>query len=673
MLERMPLPEQYDRTVRTRGADEDTNITVADVGYLLHRHARVITLAVLAGLAIAGLYIVITPPTFTAHAQVLIDVQTPQTLPQRQGEIMVTMDAAQVESQLAILRSDNLSDMVVTRLDLASDPEFVLGSPSILKQLTGLFRHQAAKLPPRDMAHRLAVLSLQGAVDVRRQGVSFAIDILARSGDPEKAAKIANAVAEAYVADQLATRAKAAHQGSEWLEERIDQLRRHMNEAALRVQEFKARRDYRIIGKSDRGGGQAAGAEGGSAPEPATLEELESTATTYRRMYESFLQAYTDSVQRQSYPISNARVITPATQPFGKSHPKTTLTLAVGGLLGSLLGLAIALVRQNLDQSVRSPKQIRNQIGIDCLGQLPRISRAVLTGRGASSPVVAGAETRDSAVASRRLREALGAVRGRIAAAHPILLGRGRSAGEGDRRHWHEVSEAPFSPFSEALSHVKLRITMGRRNKPLKTIGITSALPNEGKSTIACNLAVLHTLHGSRTVVVDTDARNSVLSRALAPGCEAGLIDVLAGDAELKSCLVPDRLSAMTILPVGDAARRANAPELFGSEWMRKVVQELAAEFDTVIFDMPPLELIKDGLALSPLLDGVVVVAEWGETPLPLLAETVDALRQASAHILGAVFAKVEGGLARNYRNHGRPYIVELKGASPARRYSRLV
>jgi succinoglycan biosynthesis transport protein ExoP len=273
-----------------------------------------------------------------------------------------------------------------------------------------------------------------------------------------------------------------------------------------------------------------------------------------------------------------------------------------------------------------------------------------------------------------RVREALGNAKLRIASLGLGLptIGFGRSYPESDRRHWHEVDEAPFSPFSEALGNVKLRITMGRRTKLLKTLGVTSALPNEGKSTIASNLAVLYSLHGSRTVIVDTDARNSVLSRALAPDSEIGLIDVLAGDAELSSCLVVDKLSALTVLPVGDAARRANAPELFGSDWMRKVIQELSAEFDTVIFDMPPLELVKDGLALSPLLDGVLVITEWGETPLPLLADTVDALRQANAQVLGAVFSKVHGPLARNYHQHGRPYLVEMKGAGAGRRFSRL-
>src|SRR5262249_46544946 len=154
-----------------------------------------------------------------------------------------------------------------------------------------------------------------------------------------------NAVAEAYIEDQLAARAQAARQGSQWLEERIEELRSQMNAAALKVHEFKAKRDYRIVAKTDA----STGAGGMEQQEPAparqnTLEELESTALTFRRMYESFLQAYTESVQRQSYPVANARVITKATPALKKSHPRTGLWLLLAVVCGTMVGLGIALI-----------------------------------------------------------------------------------------------------------------------------------------------------------------------------------------------------------------------------------------------------------------------------------------------------------------------------------------
>ena len=89
-------------------------------------------------------------------------------------------------------------------------------------------------------------------MDARRVGLSYAIDITYSSADPAKAARLANAIADAYVEDRLRTRAHSARQGSEWLEEQIADIRRQMNAAALEVQQFRARRDYRIIGRADR-------------------------------------------------------------------------------------------------------------------------------------------------------------------------------------------------------------------------------------------------------------------------------------------------------------------------------------------------------------------------------------------------------------------------------------
>ena len=658
MLERLPnAPEGREPGTRLR-AGGDPRFSTADLTYLLHRHVGIILAALLAGLGIAVLYVLLTKPAYTARAQVLIDVQTPQTLPTRQGEMPLAIDTTQIESQLAIMRSDNLVATVVANLGLAQDPEFgAEAPPSLLQRLVNLVRPSAPG--PSEEARRRAVLALQEHLDVRRQGGSFAIDISVRSQDPEKAAKIANSVADTYVADQLTTRARAARQGSEWLEERIDLLRRYMNNAALRVQEFKARRDYRIVGKGERPPAQAQPGDPAAPTDTTTLEELESTATTYRRMYESFLQAYTDSVQRQSYPISNARVITPASKPLTKSHPKTVLALGVGGLLGLLLGFAIALVRQHLDQGVRSAQQIRNEIGVDCLGQLPRIAHPTLR---------RNAGARSSAAGTRR--QAPATLFSQVAGHARALIVRLVSTRlmPQDRPSWHEVRDAPFSPFSQALSDVKLRITMAsRRTKPIKTLGVTSAMPGEGKSTVASNLAQLYGLNGARTAVVDMDVRRAVLSRALAPEGTIGLMDVLAGTADVASCLVLDKLAGVAVLPVG-AGPIASAPELFASQQMIDLLQWLANDFDMVVIDLPPLELVKDGLALSPLIDGVLVVAEWAETPLPQLADTIEALRQENAHVLGTVLTKMRTGPHRSYR--ARPYLIDMSGATRARRTS---
>lgn len=331
------------------GVADGEYIGYGDIARFVRRSVLTLVSSVAISLMAGFAYVLTTPPTFTARAQLLIDPQIHQPLQDPTAYVNFSLDNPQVESQIAVLRSEKIAHTVIEKLDLSNDPE-LLG-------MNGSGLIPASDDPAIEYERsRVGIAAFQGALDVRRVATSYAIDISFSSRDPEKAARIANALAEAYVQDQLSTRADAARQGSEWLEGRIDGLRQLMNEAALKVQQFKVKRDYRVIGPRAQGEGGAPSADGprdAAAPEAEaraarTLEELESTAAAYRKIFESYLQAYTESVQRQSFPVANARVITPATRPLAKSHPKTTLLLALAGLVGVLAGAGIALVRHNL-------------------------------------------------------------------------------------------------------------------------------------------------------------------------------------------------------------------------------------------------------------------------------------------------------------------------------------
>jgi uncharacterized protein involved in exopolysaccharide biosynthesis len=334
-------------TVPEDQGDGPAFVTLADVAEFLDRNRRIIAASVVLALATAALLLTLAKPAFTAKAQLLIDARLPQLLRDQLGDASLSLDSAQVESQIAVLRSEQVAMIVIRRLNLLTDP-FFPGS-----QATGT---DGAEFDADGV--RRVVRSFQEGLDIRRLGLSHVVEISYSAGDPERAARLANATAEAYIEDQLAARAQAARQGSQWLEERIEDLRVQMNAAAMKVQEFKAKRDYRIASKAEMGFG-AVGAERQEHTQARqnTLEELESTALTFRKMYESFLQAYTESVQRQSYPVANARVITKATPPLSKSHPKTMLWLLLAIVCGSLAGLGIALVKEGLLPHVRLVRQ----------------------------------------------------------------------------------------------------------------------------------------------------------------------------------------------------------------------------------------------------------------------------------------------------------------------------
>jgi uncharacterized protein involved in exopolysaccharide biosynthesis len=308
-----------------------------------------------AGLAV--LYVITATPIFTAKAQVLIESRVPVTFREQVSESIATLDTPAVESQLAILLSENIAEKVVRKagfLDVRPEEEVFSFNPfAWVRSLLAAAKHEdpAAITETEHTRLREAIAYLWNGMEVGRLGLSHVIEISYSASDRDLAARVANLIADSYIEDQLETRAETAKQGSIWLEKRIDTLRQQMNEAGLRVKEFKAKRDYRFPSSSGQGEART-DAPAASEEQPATsLEDLESRASTYRKIYESYLQAYTESVQAQSYPVTNTRIITRATRPNSRSSPRGMKVLVIAVALGGLFGVGIALMLHSFGRS----------------------------------------------------------------------------------------------------------------------------------------------------------------------------------------------------------------------------------------------------------------------------------------------------------------------------------
>jgi succinoglycan biosynthesis transport protein ExoP len=217
------------------------------------------------------------------------------------------------------------------------------------------------------------------------------------------------------------------------------------------------------------------------------------------------------------------------------------------------------------------------------------------------------------------------------------------------------VVTTPFSGFSHGIKTLKTAISLAGRMRQIHCIAITSALPNEGKTTIAANLATLFALSGVRTLLVDGDLRNASLTRSLAPGSEFGVLDAMSGTVEVEQCIVRVNDAGLDLLPASDTAQVGHSDEILGSERARSLLEDLQKTYDIVIFEMPPLTVSLEGLTISSMVDGTVLVAEWGKTPVPVLSEAIHLLRNARADILGVALNKVDsstvhyGDVAANY------------------------
>jgi len=328
----------------------EESFSIADIKRLIRKYWTTVAKTTVASTLAAGLYISIAAPVFTATARLLLEPKSQIVLDTTTKENLITLDTPHVESQLAILKSQRIAAIVVRRLGERLYAE--ADNPGIWAGLSGIF---SSKIEPDELNTNRTdriVAGVQKQIDAQRQGLSFAIDISYASRDPELAASVVNAVVDAYIEDQLAAQAAAARQGAEWLEGRIARLRKEINATAVNLKELKAKRDYRIGSRKYAD----ASADGPNKPgkleapegDLMTMEELELRYDTYRKLYESYLAAYWQSVQQQSSPFSTARAISRAIVPMESTYPRTLLILAFASAVGLFAGLGLALVRHSL-------------------------------------------------------------------------------------------------------------------------------------------------------------------------------------------------------------------------------------------------------------------------------------------------------------------------------------
>ena len=235
-----------------------------------------------------------------------------------------------------------------------------------------------------------------------------------------------------------------------------------------------------------------------------SLKDLDSKAQTFRAIHDNFVQKYMESLQQESFPYTEARVISRAVSPGSKSQPNSILVMAAASVGGLLLSFGIAVLIDISESGFRTPDQVENELRASCLAVVPSIVPSIKPASENPRPI--HTERADPSV-SRHVDQT------------GILFG---------------VIGNPFSRFAEAFRTIKVGIDLYSVTKPIKAIGITSTNPNEGKSTIVANLARLISHAGGKAILLDCDLRNPSLTRSLAPGAELGLLDVLSGKRPLK-------------------------------------------------------------------------------------------------------------------------------------------
>ncbi len=379
------------------------------------------------------------------------------------------------------------------------------------------------------------------------------------------------------------------------------------------------------------------------------LRDLDSSAQSARAVADNFLQLYMLSVQQQSFPMTDARLVSDALPPLKPSDPKTLLIVLGAILGGAMLGFAVGWTRDALDQVIRTRNDAEALLGVSCLAVAPRIG-------GRDRPRLASLLARIARASIRPLGGRKGRDGRRGAAGSPAPAAeRGALTVTDDVMRF--VQDSPFSRFTEAVRSIKVAADIAFVNHKAKVIGFTSALPNEGKTTISASLAQLLALAGNKVVLVDADIRNPSLTKSLAPTATEGLFDVVQGKADLDSAILRDPDTQLAFLPTVVPSRVAQSSEFLSSSAMAKTIDALRDRFDWIVVDLSPLTPVIDVRSTSRLIDAYVLVIEWGRTDRDTIVQSLRDAPMLHDQIIGSVLNKANVDVLNRYDSYrGRSY-----------------
>jgi succinoglycan biosynthesis transport protein ExoP len=284
-------------------------------------------------------------------------------------------------------------------------------------------------------------------------------------------------------------------------------------------------------------------------------------------------------------------------------------------------------VRELRDRAFRTEEQVREELRLESLGMLPLVETAKLE-KSPWQTSLPFADLDEERTDTRRL----------LPPAPGIM---------------RYTLDHPLSNYAEVLRSIKLAADLTLAERVPRVIGAVSILPNEGKTTVAKNLASLLAHQGAKTLLIDADLRNPGLTRSVAPDADAGLLQAVLDGVPVRDLVCHEPDSNLAILPAVLQRRLPHASELLASMGMRSVLRQARQEFDWIVLDLPPLGPVVDARAMVGQMDAIVLVLEWGRTTRRLVRTTLEADRQIRDKCLGVVFNKVNLRQLKLYEAYG--------------------
>lgn len=563
------------------------------------------------------------------------------------------------ETQYELLKSRSVAEKVVDRLDLVQHNaiEELLVSPGffelLLREVAGLAGVELAQTSSVDKPganidenkkREWLTNIIQGGVNVYGGEKTNLVTVTFNSTNPDFAAQIANALVDAYIELGLESQQNRSQQTSLWLSQRLVEVKQSLNDAEQRLQTFlldegmlestkfnaittnelnalnqeylSARANYEELAKrygqrhpriSDALAEMNAAKARldrksknltSSTLKSFELSRMERDVEVNRELYEAFLTKFKESdLSNSGSQIASARVVDKALPPAAALYPnkqRIILTWTFGGLL---IGIMIAFIREQLDSTFKSGRIVEEKLGLPLLG------------------VIQSMKMEDESQVER------------------YYLENNRSV------------------FSEAINHIRTGITYSNVDNPPKVIVITSSVQSEGKTTVASNLALSYAQLGP-TLLIDVDLRRPRIKHIVKDETGLGLVDYVAGVAELKDCINEDKeLKNLFILNSGTTP--PNPLELIASDKFKSIIQALRSKFAYIIVDTAPVLPASDAIILGQMADALLMVIQSDRTTHHMARDAIKRLNSSKVDVTGLILTQANIEKSGSYKYGG--------------------
>jgi capsular exopolysaccharide synthesis family protein len=718
-----------------RGWRAESSSASPDLGRMLAillGRKRLIAAICLGLTALVALIVTLLPPVFSAAALVKIEPRSPKVVQFDKAAPGVLFDDDIVESEVRVIASPAIAASVIEKLRLSGHSEInpdpdrpigwsqSLGDASVAQTSAG----NDGDFLNQDPSYTRLVETFLRRLTVAREGKSRVISIAFESRDPAFAARVANAVAESYLEQQLRPKLESHNLSRKWLDERLQELRAAVKRSEESVDEYRrsagmiragdsgvlaqqleavnteltAARSKRMeaqamLGQLRTDDGRTAGIDSaplvlaspvigvlrakeaelqhelaqlkieygsrhpqvlsatseladlqtsitreiariraaaskeyqlaqakedslsqtlGSLEDQATdlssrsieLRALERETEANRRILEDFLGTHKQLTAFNQLERADAMIVSPALTPSKPAFPQKKKIVALAFLLSFATGVAVALLLEHLNQGFRTAEEVERETGLSVLSVLPAIRRPL-----------------DRTIGNRR------------------------------------TTDRDEADFVEAMFTLVTRLSIGDEHRGPRALLFTSALPQEGKTTLALALARMLAAMNHKVVLIDADLRRPGLADLLGASPAHTLADVLAGTASPDQALWADPASHVRLLlskPVRDV------PDLLlNADSLPRLIDRLKSENDFVLIDSPPVLAVSDAEKLSGCADETILLVKWRSTRRTDVKRALAILGRSEANVSGFVLNHVDYRKSYYYRTDGysRPHV----------------